>query len=204
MMDTGSYSAQIVSLENENRQLLLQARDRLHATRRSRLQKRTLAAKRAIYAENHPDVVAAREKLKAVRSASVTPDTSDTSAVQEQIRANNEAIGTLRAQKDAAIAQVNAANGWTIQGTSDHGASFSARRSCKRPAGAIQERRRRPYEGAGQCPYGQRTAWREALVGRAGRLARSAELAEPAVADRGWRAGGRGAGPASRRSLSKS
>jgi uncharacterized protein involved in exopolysaccharide biosynthesis len=108
MMDTGSYSAQIVSLENENRQLLLQARRPPARDQAIAAAEADLAAKRAIYAENHPDVIAAREKLKAVRSASVTPDTSDTSAVQEQIKANNEAIGALRAQKDAAIAQVNA------------------------------------------------------------------------------------------------
>jgi uncharacterized protein involved in exopolysaccharide biosynthesis len=108
MMDTGSYSAQIVSLENENRQLLLQARRPPARDQAIAAAEADLAAKRAIYAESHPDVVAAREKLKAVRSASVTPDTSDTSAVQEQIRANNEAIGALRAQKDAAIAQLNA------------------------------------------------------------------------------------------------
>jgi len=108
MMDTGSYSAQIVSLENENRQLLLQARRPPARDQAIAAAEADLAAKRAIYAENHPDVIAAREKLKAVRSASVSPDTSDTSAVQEQIKANNEAIGALRAQKDAAIAQVNA------------------------------------------------------------------------------------------------
>ena len=86
MMDTGSYSAQIVTLENENRQLLLQARRPPARDQAIAAAEADLAAKRAIYAENHPDVVAAREKLKAVRSASVTPDTSDTSAVQEQIR----------------------------------------------------------------------------------------------------------------------
>ena len=108
MLDTGSYSAQIVSLENENRQLLLQARRPPARDQAIAAAEADLAAKRAIYAENHPDVVAAREKLKAVRSASISPDNSDTSAIQEQVRANNEAIGALRAQKDASIAQLNA------------------------------------------------------------------------------------------------
>ena len=116
MVDTGSYSAQIVSMENENRQLLLQARRPPARDQAIAAAEADLAAKRAIYAENHPDVVAAREKLKAVRSASVTPDTSDASAVQEQIRANNEAIGALRAQKDAAIAQINARMAGQAQG----------------------------------------------------------------------------------------
>ena len=99
MLDTGSYSAQIVELENENRQLVLQSRRPPARDQAIAAAEADLAAKRAIYAERHPDVVAAREKLKAVRAASVTPDTGDASAVQEQIRANNEAIGTLRAQK---------------------------------------------------------------------------------------------------------
>ena len=116
MMDTGSYSAQIVSLENENRQLLLQARRPPARDQAIAAAEADLAAKRAIYAESHPDVIAAREKLKAVRSASVSPDTSDTSAVQEQIRSNNEAIGTLRAQKDAALAQISARMAGQSQG----------------------------------------------------------------------------------------
>ena len=42
MMDTGSYSAQIVSLENENRQLLCRLGDLLRGIKRSRLPKQTL------------------------------------------------------------------------------------------------------------------------------------------------------------------
>jgi uncharacterized protein involved in exopolysaccharide biosynthesis len=68
-----------------------------------------LAAARSLYADTHPDVVAARERLKALRAAKPDADTSDSSGIQEQVRANNQAIGTLRAQRDAAIAQVNAA-----------------------------------------------------------------------------------------------
>ena len=54
--------------ENENRQLLLQARRPPARDEAISAAEADLAAKRAIYAENHPDVVAAREKLKAVRS----------------------------------------------------------------------------------------------------------------------------------------
>jgi protein tyrosine kinase modulator len=108
MLDTGSYSAQIVDLENQNRQLLVQARkparDQAIAAAEA-----ALAAARSLYADSHPDVVAARERLKALRAAIPETDSGENSAVQEQIRANNEAIGALRAQRDAAIAKVNAA-----------------------------------------------------------------------------------------------
>jgi len=107
MIDTGSYSAQIVDLENQNRQLVLQskkppARDEALATAEAQL-----SALQAIYADSHPDVIAAKERLKALRQAVGAAPVVD-SAVQDQIRANNEAIGTLRGQRDAAIARVNA------------------------------------------------------------------------------------------------
>lgn len=108
MLDTGTYSAQIVDLENQNRQLALQskkpARDEALAQAEAQL-----AALQAIYSDDHPDVIAAKEKLKAMRQAAAgAPPPVDTS-VQDQIRANNQAIGTLRGQRDAAIARVNAA-----------------------------------------------------------------------------------------------
>ena len=67
MIDTGSYSAQIAQLENENRQLTAAsagaaARDSAMATAEA-----ALAAARRHYSENHPDVIAARERLKFAR-----------------------------------------------------------------------------------------------------------------------------------------
>jgi polysaccharide biosynthesis transport protein len=109
MLDTGSYSAQIVDLENQNRQLLLQARKPPARDQQIAAAEAALAAARSLYADSHPDVVAARERLKALRAAIPESDSGEGSAVQEQIRANNEAIGALRAQRDAAIARVNAA-----------------------------------------------------------------------------------------------
>ena len=109
MLDTGSYSAQIVDLENQNRQLLLQARRPAGRDQQVAAAEAALAAARSIYTESHPDVVAARERLKAIRAATPEPGAGDDSTIQEQIRANNEAIGSLRAQRDAAIARANAA-----------------------------------------------------------------------------------------------
>jgi polysaccharide biosynthesis transport protein len=106
MLDTGSYSAQIVDLENQNRQLLLQSRKGGGRDQAITAAEADLAAKRAVYNESHPDVVAARERLKALEAVPANSGAAD--AIQEQIRANNEAIGALRAQRDAAIAKANA------------------------------------------------------------------------------------------------
>ena len=109
MLDTGSYSAQIVQLENENRQLTLATKRGGGRDQQVAAAEAALAAARAIYSDNHPDVIAARERLKAIREASNSmADSSDNAAVQEQIRANNQAIATLRAQREAAISKVNA------------------------------------------------------------------------------------------------
>ena len=108
MIDTGSYSAQIVDLENQNRQLLLQSRRPPARDSAIAAAEAAYTAARSMYSDNHPDVIAARERLKAVRAATPQGDNGEGSAVQEQIRANNEAIGALRAQRDAALARANA------------------------------------------------------------------------------------------------
>ena len=108
MLDTGSYSAQIAQLENENRQLALQSR-RGGGDSQIANAEAALAAARATYSENHPDVIAARQRLKALRdNAASSPGSSDATVIQQQIQANNQTIGTLRAQRDAAVSRVNA------------------------------------------------------------------------------------------------
>jgi uncharacterized protein involved in exopolysaccharide biosynthesis len=109
MLDTGSYSAQIVQLQNENRQLALQSRRPAGRDQQVAAAEAALTAARALYSDTHPDVIAARERLKALReAASAMPDSGDSSAIQEQIRANNDAIAQLRAQRDASVAKANA------------------------------------------------------------------------------------------------
>ena len=109
MIDTGSYSAQIVGLENENRQLLLQTRKPPARDQAIAAAEAAAAAAQSQYSDSHPDVVAARERLKVLRQTiAAAPDPGDNSAVQEQIRANNQAIGVLRAQRDASLARANA------------------------------------------------------------------------------------------------
>jgi uncharacterized protein involved in exopolysaccharide biosynthesis len=105
MLDTGSYSAQIFSLESQNRQLLAESSKGGGRNKQIADAEAQLAALRAIYAETHPDVVAAKEKLKALKQS--LPETVDTdnSLAQAQIKANNEAIAQLRAQREAAVAK---------------------------------------------------------------------------------------------------
>ena len=110
LMDTGSYSAQIVALQNQNRQLALEARKGPAGDQEIAQAEAALAAAQALYTDSHPDVVAAREKLKALRAAKPgTADSGGNSAIQEQMKANNEAIAQLTAQREAAVAKVNAA-----------------------------------------------------------------------------------------------
>jgi uncharacterized protein involved in exopolysaccharide biosynthesis len=135
MIDTGSYSAQIVDLENQNRQLLLQSRRPPARDSAIAAAEAAYAAARALYSDNHPDVIAARERLKAVRASTPQGDTGETSAVQEQIRANNEAIGALRAQRDAALARANA----SLAGQSRAPAILEQASQLEDRAGALRE-----------------------------------------------------------------
>lgn len=110
MVDTGSYSAQIVGLENQNRQLLLESRKPADRDQRLTAAENALASAEATYADSHPDVIAARERLKRLRLvAPATSDSGEVSAVQDQIRANNTAIASLRSARDGAIGKANAA-----------------------------------------------------------------------------------------------
>jgi len=110
MIDTGTYSAQIFSLENQNRQLLVESKKPAGRNQAIANAEQALAAARAIYSESHPDVVAAKERLKALQQAAPDPTTSpDDTSIQEQIRANNDAIAQLRAQREAAVARATTA-----------------------------------------------------------------------------------------------
>ncbi|MEP7316427.1 MAG: Wzz/FepE/Etk N-terminal domain-containing protein [Sphingomicrobium sp.] len=109
-LDLGSYSAQITALEAQNRELLREA------NRPSQLQSPTaaleaaLAAAEAQYSDSHPDVVALRNRLAALRrNAPASNDASGPAAIQAQIRDNNTAIASLRSQRSAAMASASAA-----------------------------------------------------------------------------------------------
>ena len=99
--DSGSYDAQIASLQNQNRalqlQLQLQTR-RATADPQIAAAEAQLAAARAVYAESHPDVLLAKQRLAQARQASVPENDNrdlNAQALRGQIEANNNTIAAL-------------------------------------------------------------------------------------------------------------
>jgi succinoglycan biosynthesis transport protein ExoP len=107
LIDTGSFSAQITSLQNENRQLALQSRNPAKRDDALGAAEAALAAAQSRYSDTHPDVIAAKERVNALRSMSQQNSGGD--MIQEQIAANNAAIHQLMEQRDASLARANAA-----------------------------------------------------------------------------------------------
>lgn len=109
-LDLGSYSAQIVALESQNRELLREANKPAQRDSSIGAVEAALAAAQSQYSDRHPDVVALRERLAALRRAGAgNVDTSGSAAIMAQIRDNNTAIASLRAQRSGAMASANAA-----------------------------------------------------------------------------------------------
>ena len=102
--NTGSYDAQIAALQSENRQLQISSRQRVTApqTRDPAVvaAETQLAAIRARYSDEHPDVAIARQRLAEIRAlsrANAPPPAaaSDNSFIQSQVAANNATIQQL-------------------------------------------------------------------------------------------------------------
>ena len=107
-VDTGSYTAQITNLENQNRQLIAQSRGGA-ADPQLAAAEAALATAEAMYSDSHPDVAAARERVAILRRAQGGGGGGINPIIQEQIRANNSAIAQLSASRDAALSRANAA-----------------------------------------------------------------------------------------------
>ena len=105
-MDTGSYTAQITALENQNRQLMAQSRGGA-ADPALAAAEAALAVAESMYSDSHPDVITARERVATLKRAQVRAAAGISSVVQEQIKSNNAAIAQLMAQRDAAMSRVN-------------------------------------------------------------------------------------------------
>jgi uncharacterized protein involved in exopolysaccharide biosynthesis len=105
--DPASYSMQIFNLEAQNRQLLADAKKGPGRNAQIAAAESALAQAQAQYSDSHPDVIAAKQRLKELRQNLPATEQTDDSGVQEQIRANNEAIAQLKAQQNAAIAKAN-------------------------------------------------------------------------------------------------
>jgi hypothetical protein len=107
LIDTGSFSAQITSLQSENRQLIAQSRkpagnDAIAAAEAA------LASAQAQYSDTHPDVIAAKERLSQLRR-NAQQNSEGGNVLQEQIAANNAAIHQLMEQRDSTLSRANAA-----------------------------------------------------------------------------------------------
>jgi succinoglycan biosynthesis transport protein ExoP len=108
MIDTGSFSSQITSLQNENRQLMLQSQRPVDRNSALATAEANLAAAQAQYSDSHPDVVQARERVALLRRLAPAQG-NEREGIAAQIAANNAAIQTLIAQRDATVARVNTA-----------------------------------------------------------------------------------------------
>lgn len=109
-LPTGSgsagYDAQIGSLQSENRQLLSQLRRRVPTPRDPLVAQAEaqLAVARATYADGHPDVALAEQRLAQVRAlarSNVTPVENDNALIQSQVAANNATIAALQRARSA-------------------------------------------------------------------------------------------------------
>jgi polysaccharide biosynthesis transport protein len=107
LIDTGSFSAQITSLQNENRQLIAQSRRPSAGNNPLAAAEAQLASLQAQYNDTHPDVIAAKQRVAQLRRTQATSD--DRSTMQEQIAANNSAIHQLMDQRDATLSRANSA-----------------------------------------------------------------------------------------------
>jgi len=108
-IDTGSYSAQIANLENQNRQLLTTNR-RPQKDPQLASAEIALATAQAQYSDRHPDVVQAQERLRQMRQLTRGDGADNDSAmIQEQIRSNNAAVASLMQQRSAALARASSA-----------------------------------------------------------------------------------------------
>jgi succinoglycan biosynthesis transport protein ExoP len=106
--DPGSYTTQIFNLEAQNRQLLADSKKGPGRNAQIAAAESALAQAQAQYSDSHPDVIAARQRLKELRqNLPATAEQADDSTAQDQIRANNEAIAQLKAQQNAAVARAN-------------------------------------------------------------------------------------------------
>lgn len=106
-IDTGSFSAQITTLQNENRQLAAESRRPVQRNDALAAAEAALAAARAQYNETHPDVIALKQRVAELQKSTQTSVGAET--IQDQIGANNAAIHQLMDQRDAALARFNAA-----------------------------------------------------------------------------------------------
>lgn len=108
---TSNYDVQISQLQRENSEL--QARlnsGSTNADERVSQAEAGLAAAQALYSDNHPDVIAARQRLTEARAAAkANTGPRNNPAVSAQIAANNRTIASLSSAKAADMSRASAA-----------------------------------------------------------------------------------------------
>lgn len=108
---TANYDVQIAQLQRENTELQGRLNSgSTNADERVLQAEAALAAAQALYSDNHPDVIAAKQKLteaKAAARANTGPRNNP--AISAQIAANNRTIASLTAAKSADMSRANAA-----------------------------------------------------------------------------------------------
>ncbi|MGB3738072.1 MAG: lipopolysaccharide biosynthesis protein [Pontixanthobacter sp.] len=102
---TGSYDMQIANLQRDNQQLTAQRSMVANSDDRDPIvvaAEQGLAGARAVYADNHPDVVLARQRLaQAKELAKSNVSKLPVNSINQQIAFNNAQIAQLRAAKSA-------------------------------------------------------------------------------------------------------
>lgn len=120
-VDTGSYTGQIAGLEMQNRAMMASLNRRGGRNPELVAAENALAVARARYADSHPDVALAQQRVEQARAiAQSDPVSDDSSLVRAQIEANNRAIAQLgQSRQDAvsraAIASAGSARAPVIQ-----------------------------------------------------------------------------------------
>ena len=108
---TANYDVQIAQLQRDNTELQgklnsgsTNADDRVSAAEAA------LAAAQALYSDNHPDVIAARQKLTETRAAAkANTGPRNNPAITAQIASNNRTIASLSAAKSSDMSRASAA-----------------------------------------------------------------------------------------------
>lgn len=108
--NSGSYDVQIAALQRDNQQLMSQRSIALSSDERDPVvvaAEQQLAGARAVYADDHPDVVIARQRLAQARQlAKSNTSKLPIDTIDQQIAFNNSQIAALRAAKAQDEAQL--------------------------------------------------------------------------------------------------
>lgn len=109
--NTASYDVQIATLQRDNASLVAQRTNAATSNIRDPVVQAAethLASARAIYSENHPDVILAKQRLAEARElAKSNTEKQPVAMIDQQITFNNSQIASLRAAKASEQSQIS-------------------------------------------------------------------------------------------------